>query len=193
MSRLLVLRHGPTDWNRQRRLQGHIDTPLAADAPALVRRWRLPAEFVGAPAYTSPLIRAQETARLMGLAAVEEPALRELSWGDWEGEEMARLNAFLAEGPGHYGLDFAAPGGESHADLIARLRPFLAARGAEGTEAMAVAVAHRGVIRALYALATGWDMASDPPDKLAYDRAQIFRLARDGTPTVDRLNVPLVP
>lgn len=189
MSRLLVIRHGPTDWNRQRRLQGHNDIPLADDAAAIVRAWALPADFVGAPVFASPLSRAVDTARLMGLDPIVAPELAELSWGEWEGRTMDQVNAGLPGGPGHYGRDFAAPGGESHGDLMARLKPFLAALAAAGGDA--VAIAHRGVIRTLYAMATDWDMASDPADKLAYDHGQIFTLAADGTPRVERLNIPL--
>jgi probable phosphoglycerate mutase len=52
-------------------------------------------------------------------------------------------------------------------------------------------VTHKGVLRALYALATGWDMTRKPPDKLVDGRAHRFQVAADGTPSVFELNIAL--
>jgi probable phosphoglycerate mutase len=87
------------------------------------------------------------------------------------------------------GLDFRPPEGESPRDLQARLTPLLARLAAEGTDTLAVT--HRGVIRSLYALATGWDMRAEAPDKLRDGCVQLLALARDGTPRVLALNRPL--
>ena len=58
-------------------------------------------------------------------------------------------------------------------------------------ETAAFYLPHRGVIRALYALATGWDMRTDPPDKLSRKALQVFSLERGGQPRVAELNVRL--
>ena len=73
----------------------------------------------------------------------------------------------------------------------ARLRPLLAeiAPGAAPTGA----ISHKGVIRALFALASGWDMLGKPPVRLDWRSAHLFRLDRHGNPAVERLNVGLVP
>jgi broad specificity phosphatase PhoE len=84
------------------------------------------------------------------------------------------------------GLDFKAPEGESPGEVQARLRPLLA-RLAE-LERPTVLVTHKAVIRALYALATGWTMIGKPQHKLRPNCAQVFRLSDDGTPAVERLN-----
>ena len=52
-------------------------------------------------------------------------------------------------------------------------------------------VSHRGIIRAIYALATGWDMRVDPIDKLSRQALQVFAVSADGRPTVAELNVRL--
>jgi broad specificity phosphatase PhoE len=54
-----------------------------------------------------------------------------------------------------------------------------------------VLVTHKAVIRALYALASGWAMIGKPPAKLRPNCAQVFRLGADGMPAVERLNVSL--
>ena len=75
---LVVLRHGPTDWNAGRRIQGLSDRPLSAAGRAVVRRWKLPDDSAGYHWMTSPLLRARETAALMGHGdAVIESALVE--------------------------------------------------------------------------------------------------------------------
>ena len=54
-----------------------------------------------------------------------------------------------------------------------------------------LAVAHHGVIRALYALASGWDMADKPPVKIREACAHRFEIAADGRPAVARMNIAL--
>jgi probable phosphoglycerate mutase len=189
---LAILRHGPTPWSADRRLQGRADPPLSAAGCALVAGWRLPPDLAGARALTSPLARARQTAALLGLDAEVEPRLIEADWGAWEGLRLADLARDPVAGLARReadGLDFRPPGGESPREVQARLRPLLAALAADGRPA--VAVAHKGVIRALYALATGWGMTGPPADRLANDACHRFRLAPDGWPSVLRLNEPL--
>lgn len=190
---LLILRHGPTTWNAEGRIQGRIDQPLSDAGRAVVRGWRLPPEAGGRIWYASPLSRAWETAGLLGLAPRPEPRLREMDWGEWEGMRLADLAAagILTPDLESRGLDLRRPGGESPRDVQERLRPWLAAVAAGGEPAGAVA--HAGVIRALYALAVGWDMADKPPHKIRDACAHVFSLASDGTPSLVRLNIPLEP
>ena len=192
MTRLLVLRHAPTDWNAGRRLQGRADIPLSEAGRAAAAQWRLPDWTAGWQALASPLSRAQETARLLGLDPVPEPALTELDWGGWEGlrlsdktridpDELARREAL--------GLDFRAPDGESYRELQARLAPLLLRLAAAGRDT--VAVCHRGVILALYACAADWTMIGDAPDGLQWGCAHLFRLDDSGAPVIERLNIVL--
>ena len=60
-------------------------------------------------------------------------------------------------------------------------------------EASVVAVAHKAVIRALYAEATGWPMLGRPPQRLMEFALHLFAVAADGKITVGRLNLPLAP
>ena len=55
--KLAVLRHGPTQWNTDGRMQGRSDIALSPEGRALVTTWRLPAEVHGFDVITSPLIR----------------------------------------------------------------------------------------------------------------------------------------
>jgi probable phosphoglycerate mutase len=191
--KLALIRHGPTAWNADKRIQGRTDVPLSAEGRAVVQSWRVPAEFAAYQVLVSPLTRARETAERLGLTPARvEPALAERSWGAWEGKRLPELRERYGSDMKRWegrGLDFRPPEGESPRDLQERLAPLLARLAADGADTLAVT--HRGVIRSLYALATGWDMRTDAPDKLRDGCVQLFELAPDGTPSVRALNRPL--
>jgi probable phosphoglycerate mutase len=115
-----------------------------------------------------------------------------MGWGEWEGETVAGLRARLgtemamAEAAG---LDFRPPGGESPREVQARVMPLLVevARSSRPT----AAITHKGVIRAVLALATGWDMRRKPPYRLSWSAAHLFQLDDAGSPSVMRPNLPL--
>src|SRR5438045_5863185 len=113
----------PTEWNATGRLQGRGDLPLPEGAPS----WRLPPEVAGLAWLTSPLRRATDTARLLGICEFTiEPRLTEMAWGEWEGATLAALRARLGAAMASAeaaGLDFRPPGGESPRDVQARLLP----------------------------------------------------------------------
>lgn len=192
MTLLALIRHAPTAWTREGRIQGWNDVPLDAEGRATVARWRLPPQVVGFRWVASPLCRARETAALLCQEPVLEERLKEMSWGDWEGERIQDLRVRLGTAMAlneSGGLDFRPPRGESPRDLQARVRPWLAEVGGAGRDT--AAVCHHGVIRAVFSLATGWDMTSKPGVNLADAAVHLFRLDRAGRPTVERLNVPL--
>ena len=193
MTRLFLLRHGPTSWNAEGRIQGHIDIPLSDEGRAMVQDWVLPEGLGGFVWAVSPLRRARETAEILGARDPETvAALQEMHWGAWEGERLqelrARHGAEMAANEAR-GLDFRPPGGESPRDVQARVAPWLAALGKRRRPTLAVT--HKGVIRAIFALALGWDMTGEPPVKLRRAAAHSFAVAPDGLVTVDRLNQPL--
>lgn len=197
MTRLVLIRHAPTPWNRAGRLQGRTDIALDAAAEAWVATWRLPEAARGLPAVTSPLARAARTAELLLRSAPPvEDRLAEMAYGDWEGERIAelrrRLGPAMAENEAR-GWDFQPPGGESPAMVLARVKPWLAEVAAQdaGDGAGCLAVCHNGVIRAIMGWAADWDFRGKPPAKLADGTAHIFTLSPDGRPSIKRLNLPL--
>jgi len=122
-----------------------------------------------------------------------EPRLVEMDWGRWEGRRLETLRAELGQEMIENearGLDFRPDGGESPRDVQTRLAPWLAETAGGGR--LHVAVTHKGVIRALLALATSWDMTGKPPVRLAWDRAHLLTLAPDGTPAIDQPNIPFM-
>jgi broad specificity phosphatase PhoE len=185
---LALLRHGDTAWSADGRLQGRSDVPLSDAGRAALRRFRLPKLCEEMRVMTSPLVRCVETAALLGAPQAErEPRLVETSWGAWEGRRLAELReelgADMAENEAR-GWDFRPEGGESPREVLARLRPWLAEL-AQPT----LAITHRGVIRAIYAAAAGWDLRGKPAAKLEWDAVQLFRIGAGGILTIERLNL----
>jgi broad specificity phosphatase PhoE len=191
--RLALIRHGPTEWNAQHRVQGTIDTPLSEDGRAEMAKLLPPEGFECARAYSSPMQRARQTAELLGLNNPKlDVRLSEQNWGDWEGLTRTEMlahdseDAFIRVGSG---LAFRPPGGESTGELHARVRSFFA--DVAKLDEDAVAVTHMGVLRAGYVMATGWDMSSPMPAELNLKAALVLNLSADGTPTLAQLNAPL--
>lgn len=190
---IAFIRHGPTEWNAQHRIQGSIDTPLSELGRAKMARLLPPEGFETARPFVSPKLRARQTAQLLG---IENPMidlrLTEQNWGSWEGmtrEEMLARDgedAFVRAGSK---LDFRPPGGESTGELHARLRSFFADAAKTGEDA--VAVSHMGVIRAAYTIASGWDMSEPKPHGLDLAAALVISLDAGGTAAIARMNVPL--
>ena len=168
--RLIFVRHGETPYNAENRLQGQRDIPLGArgrdQARAVGRtlRARIGSEIdrlEAADAFVaSPLRRTRETMEFardaMGLPPARyrlDPALRELSFGDWEGLTWAEIYARDPKGAMARRADkwdFVPPKGESYAMLAGRLEPWLKSLAAD-----AFVVSHGGVARALMTLIAG--------------------------------------
>jgi broad specificity phosphatase PhoE len=155
-TRLLLIRHGQSVWNVERRWQGHSDVPLS---PEGVRQAEALAERLAherlAALYASDLERALVTARIVGaphgIEPVADPRLRELDIGAWGGltrPEIAGrwpdvLPAFDA------GDVHARPeGGETRAELEARVRSALDDLAGRHRGATLAVVAHGGVMAA---------------------------------------------
>ncbi|MGE4219678.1 MAG: histidine phosphatase family protein [Alphaproteobacteria bacterium] len=189
---LVLIRHGPTDWTEDGRLQGRADPPLSAPGREAVRSWRMPAMLHDFAWQASPLRRAIETAELLTAGPVTvTPDLIEMDWGTWEGrrlKDLRRDGGAAMAAMEVQGLDLLPPGGESPRMVQERVRPWL--RDIVRAGRPVAAVTHKGVIRAILALATGWDMLGSPPARVGMGTLQCFRIAPQGGIAVERLDVP---
>ncbi|HTN57322.1 MAG TPA: histidine phosphatase family protein [Protaetiibacter sp.] len=148
MTELYLVRHGETEWNAARRIQGRTDIPLndtgreqARQAAELLarRRWQ--------GVYTSPLGRAHETARIiaerLGLAGVTDiDALVERDYGEAEGMGFDEIEALYPEG-------VRAAGQETREEVAARVVPALLELAERHPGERLVIVSHGGAIRAV--------------------------------------------
>ncbi|MDR0344657.1 MAG: histidine phosphatase family protein [Nocardiopsaceae bacterium] len=155
MGELILLRHGETEWSRDRRHTGRTDLPLTpageaaarALAPALARR-------AVRAAFTSPAQRAVRTADLAGLQAKPDPDLAEWDYGGYEGRTTAHIQAGR---PGWYlWRDGVIPGdaahpGETIAQVGARADAVLGRVGPLLAGGDVALVAHAHLLRVLTA------------------------------------------
>jgi probable phosphoglycerate mutase len=152
-TRIILVRHGETDWNATGRLQGHSDTPLNAlgrlQAQQVARR--LAHEPVRG-LYSSDLARSFETAaiigRAVGLTVVTSPRLRERRYGAWEGLTAAEIQARYPVQFARWrarATDFAPPDGETRTQLLNRALAELQEIGQRHPGEVVVVVTHGGL------------------------------------------------
>ncbi len=194
--KLALLRHGPTAWNAAGRIQGRIDMPLSSAGAAQMAGLRLPDILAPKRVFSSPMLRARQTAQALGFADLFlDGRLMEQNWGRWEGltreEIIARDGAdcYVRAGANRAGA-FRPPGGESTQEVLDRVAAFL--RDVAAGESDAVAVTHLGVLRAAYTLATGWTMNAPMPPELDVSRILVLELERDGKPGIAEMNMAFV-
>lgn len=148
MTELYLVRHGETDWNRQRRIQGLTDIPLNDNGRRQARTTgELLARRTWDGVYASPLGRAAETASIIaGQLGLPEPGLIpelvERNYGEAEGMDFTQIeNVF----PSRHDV----PGQEAREDVVARVVPALQRLAAEHPGEKLVVVSHGGAIRAV--------------------------------------------
>jgi broad specificity phosphatase PhoE len=131
MDVLFLVRHGETEWNRQRRLQGRMDSALTEDgrAHAKANGALLAREGVG-HLLVSPLGRARETAELIqaevAVSFAYEDRLVERHCGAWEGLTIDEIETRFPDQWAARNLDpfhHRPPGGENLPDMLERIAP----------------------------------------------------------------------
>jgi len=182
---LYLIRHGETDWNRDQRYQGQRDIPLNDTGRAQARRNGvalkafLP-ELADFDFVSSPLQRAVETMEVLRAAMGLDPTayrrdaqLLELHYGHWEGHLASALPESDPEGVAAKAVDpfaWRPKGGESYADLLARVSPWLAS-----IERDTVAITHGGVSRVARGAVLALDTALIPTLEVPQDRVLVLR------------------
>ncbi len=128
--KLYIIRHGETQWNVQKRLQGTSDTELNEKGITLAKVTGK--ALMDVPFYccfTSPLKRASETARLVlngrEIPVYPDERIQEISFGNWEGREAALLPPSMLDNFFHHTERYQAPeGGEELSQICARTKAF---------------------------------------------------------------------
>ena len=198
--RLVVIRHGVTDWNREGRWQGRLDPPLSADGHLEAR---LVAARIGAdtglrPArvVSSTLSRAIQTAEAisqeLGLPVEPDTRLMEIGAGAWEGhthDELERIDRERYRAWRTAETEVRPPGGEPLEEAIARIRELVGDLGRTPGPWPVALVSHGGILRilanVLFELPGAWMWSLD------VDNASISAASReqpDGPWRLDRWN-----
>ena len=178
MKRVILIRHGESTWNQERRIQGNLDPGLSdrgrAQAALLADRLKGRA-FAGL--HTSTLRRALETAAVLGTAIGLDPqpadALREINLGAWEGKTAAEIRIEWGDAYDRWldrPLDATTPpGGEALPAFQQRAVGALEKLGTGHLDGDLLVVTHGGVIKAYLCHILGLDLN------------RLFRLKTDNT------------
>jgi broad specificity phosphatase PhoE len=191
---IYLARHGQTEFNRDGRLQGHVDSPLTALGVDQAQRvGELLKSLIGDPVgwsiVASPLGRAARTARIiggvLGLSDVaHDDRLREVGMGSWDGltiEDVAMVSPGVGKGASRYTFFFDSPDGETYEAMAARLRSWLDEALGDGRPRIVVSHGVAGrVLRGLYAN-LNWEDAL----RLPAPQDAIFRLSEGGIERID--------
>lgn len=186
---LCIVRHGETDWNAERRLQGHVDTTLNANGlqqaeATAARLLELDSRF--SALYCSDLLRTRQTAasigQICGLRPIFDQRLRERHYGIFQGlshDEAAQLyprshDRFKAREPA-----FTLPGGgESLAVFAARIEAALCDIAARHAGESVLIVTHGGVLDIVHRFVSA--TALDTPRQFAIPNAALNWLKAEG-------------
>ena len=180
--KLALIRHGITEWNLQKRIQGQIDQSLSEVGREEFSQRKIPVQLAQVDWYCSPLRRARQTAEILAIRdIIIEPRLMEMSWGDWEGEVLKplrkQLGATMRDNEAR-GIDFCPPNGESPRQVQARIKSWLADISGKGRNS--AAVVHKGIIRNVYAMAFEWDMRAEAPINFDWGQIHLFEIGAKG-------------
>jgi probable phosphoglycerate mutase len=192
-----LLRHGQTQWNALKKIQGSGDSPLTATGREETELWlQTLKRYQWQRILASDLGRVQETVAILNqglhLPVTFDSRLREQGWGEWEGltipaieenfrQELARRVAL--------GWNFSAPGGETRQAVKERSLTALVDAAAKWPGQRILVVCHQGVVKSvLYHIANREFLPGEDP-LMHHDRFHIISLSGNRFTPVT-LNIP---
>ena len=166
-TRLLIIRHGQTDWNIDRRFQGQTDVPL--NAVGIMQAQAISKRLVNekpAAIYSSDLQRAWQTAEIIHQSLsrdnrcpmISEPRLREMCFGEWEGLRYEEIQARQPHQLQRWETDLentAPPGGETLLNVAERVQETFNSLTEVHPDGTVLLVGHGGSLQLLVSRALG--------------------------------------
>lgn len=175
MTKLILVRHGQTEWNHNMKYQGHADTclsPIGEQQARLLARRLQDVPFTAV--YASDLKRAFDTAKIVAashnLSVQVMPQLREIKFGDWEGLTSAEIEARWPDGLRRLYTEpetLIIPGGETFRQLRQRAVGAVHTLVQRHPHDTVVVVSHGGTIRTIICATLGislnrvWNIRQD--------------------------------
>ena len=156
-TRFALIRHAQTVWNREKKIQGHSDSPLTADGEKQASGWgQILSQFAWDRMLASDAGRAQATAEIIN-AILKVPLtidsrLKEQNWGQWEGMTVRQIEAEARQELDDQvtaGWDFCPPGGESRRSVRQRSQTILAEAAERYPGQNLLVVTHEGIVKSL--------------------------------------------
>lgn len=187
---IVLCRHGRTAANAAHLLQGRLDLPLDAEGERQVQAMVTHVEgAIGTPdvLISSPLRRARQTADAFGVPYQVDERWSELDYGQWDGVPLAEVGADTWA-RWRSDVHFAAPAGETMAELDARVRAACLEVLPQARDQLVVITSHVSPIKAAVAWALGVDI--DVSWRCLLDQASVSTIAvTDGGPSLSSFNI----
>lgn len=187
------MRHAETEWNRQKRIQGHSDSPLTTKGKAAAGLWgAMFSTLHFNRIITSDLGRAKETSktvnRYLKLPIIEESNLREQYWGQWEGLPVTQVEAeesFVSQISS--GWNFRPLCGESRHEVRQRSRTALIETGQKWPGESILVVTHESLIRCLVNALSGQQFLPGEP-RIIKSKHLHWLIYKNGMLEIEKLN-----
>jgi broad specificity phosphatase PhoE len=184
MATILLVRHGETDWNRSGRIMGARPVPLNQNGATQAARLASQLTVLKRPAlHSSPIVRARQTAEILAatlrVPVQEEPGLREIGLGDWEGRYWHELESDPVRINFYRLIQEARPPGGETLGEVQRRAVAAVQRLAQGAGGPRVVVTHADVIRTIVAHYLETDLQTVRHMQIAH--ASVTALAINGS------------
>lgn len=169
-----LIRHAPTAWNLEKRIQGRMDIPLDPKGVGEAEDLAESLENQGFHRIiASPLARAAHTARIisgrLGLALDLENGFIEADFGIWQGrtfKEIIREDPEALDVKKVEGWQFRPPGGESRLEVFSRARKALVGTASRFPNERILVVTHKTLIKTLIYRTMGWEFKSRSKERI---------------------------
>lgn len=185
-----LIRHGETEWNANRRLQGWLDIPLSETGYQQARRLASHFQSLEAPQFhavlSSDLSRAAETARIatahLGLPLITSPQLRERNYGVYQGMDWAALSEGLArEGVNLRDPDQAIEQGETFTEFALRVSSTFEGYARQYAGRNVLVFSHGGVVDIAWRKAGGHALTVKREGTILNTSINVFDIDADGS------------
>jgi len=156
-TRFGLIRHAQTDWNREKKIQGHSDSPLTADGKKQASSWgqrllQFPWDRILASDTGRALATAERINAFLNIPLETDPRLREQDWGDWVSKTIPQIQteaSQVLEEQINAGWNFCPPGGESRDSVLKRSQEALMEAADRYPGDNLLVVTHEGVVKGL--------------------------------------------
>lgn len=191
-----LLRHGETEWNSKKKIQGSGDSPLTDKGRKNTAEWaNTLSQWSWNRIIASDLGRVKQTVAILNnalqLPVSYHPELQEQNWGQWEAMTIAHIKKQYSEELERrvaLGWKFAAPGGETRQKVLDRTLLFLQNIQQRHTGEKILIVCHQGVIKALLYHITGRKFLPGEDPLLQHNCLHFLSYLKDNW-TVGDLNI----
>lgn len=192
-----LLRHGETEWNTEKKIQGYGDSPLTDNGILQTEEWgQTLTQWKWHRIVASDLGRVRQTVAILNhslqLPVAYNASLREQSWGEWEGltiNTIKQIHKAELERRVALGWEFSPPGGESRNEVRKRVFSSLLDLHHRFRDQKILVICHHGVIKTILYHITGREFLPGEDPLLHHNNFHLIRCEK-GCFSTAQLNIP---